>query len=54
MEVRTLHLKFKGTRIALGNSDTGNVEGYATVQNVIEIPFSDIGSMKVNIELLNG
>jgi len=33
-----------GQRIALGNSDNGYVEGYATVQEVIKIPYS--GSVK--------
>lgn len=42
MEVRSLYFKIKRTRIALGNSDTGNVEGYATVTDVIKIPYSQI------------
>ena len=44
MEVRSLHFTVKGTRIALGNSSTGNVEGYATVADVIKIPYLQITS----------
>lgn len=42
MEVRSRRYKFLGQRIALGNSDNGLVEGYATVQEVIKIPYSEI------------
>jgi len=42
MEARSLRLKIVGRRIALGNTDTGKVEGYATVKDVIEIPFLEI------------
>jgi hypothetical protein len=37
MEVIGQYHKVRRLRIALGNSDSGNVEGYATVQDVIEI-----------------
>ena len=49
MEVRSLRLKIRGQRIALGNSDTGRVEGYATVKDLIEIPFSEIAKHRINI-----
>lgn len=42
MEVRSLYLKINHQRIALGNSNTGKVEGYATVADVLEIPFPEI------------
>jgi len=44
MEVRSLYLKIRGMRIALGNSDNGLVEGYATVQDVVKIPFLQINN----------
>jgi hypothetical protein len=37
MEVIGQYYKVRRLRIALGNSDSRNVEGYATVQDVIEI-----------------
>ena len=42
MEVRSQYFKIRGQRIALGNSDTGMVEGYATAENVIKTPYSQI------------
>jgi len=42
MEVQGVYFKIRGQRIALGNSDTGEVEGYATVEDVIKIPYSQI------------
>jgi hypothetical protein len=44
MDVRSQYLKIRGQRIALGNSDTGMVEGYATVEDVIKILYSQIGN----------
>ena len=44
MEVRSMRYKLLCQRIALGNSDNGLVEGYATVQEVIEIRYSEISS----------
>jgi len=41
-EVRSRRLKIKDQRIALGNSDTGRVEGYATGKDLVEFPFSEI------------
>ena len=41
MEVRSRRYPLSG-RIALGNSNNGLVEGYATIQEVIKIPFSEI------------
>jgi len=42
MEVRGQKYKVVGQRIALGNSDTKKVEGYATVEKVIEISYFDV------------
>ena len=41
MEVRSRRYPLSG-RIALGNSNNGLVEGYATVQEVIKFPRSEI------------
>ena len=43
MEVRNRHFKIGGMRIALGNSNTGNIEAYATVADVVEISRREIG-----------
>ena len=42
MEVRSRRYYVLGQKIALGNSGNGLVEGYATVQEIIEIPFERI------------
>ena len=42
MEVRSLNYQVLGQRIALGNSGNGLVEGYATVSEIVKIPFSEI------------
>lgn len=42
MEVESVRYDLLGQRIALGNSDNGLVEGYATVRDVIAFPYSDI------------
>ena len=42
MEVRSIRYDIQGQRIALGNSDNGLVEGYATVKDVIMFPYSEI------------
>ena len=42
MEVRSTYRKLIGQRIALGNSDNGLIEGYATVSNITEIEYSEI------------
>jgi ASCH domain len=42
MEVRSMHYKISGQRIALGNSRSGLVEGYCTIQEIMKIPFSKI------------
>ena len=42
MEVRSIRYDLLGQRIALGNSDNGFVEGYATVKDVITFPYSEI------------
>ena len=42
MEIRSMRYRFLGQRIALGNSNSGLVEGYANVKEVIKIPFSEI------------
>jgi hypothetical protein len=44
MDVRSVHYEVLGQRIALGNSDNGLIEGYATVQEVIKIPYSEISN----------
>jgi hypothetical protein len=42
MEVRSVRFNVLAQRIALGNSGNGLVEGYATVQEIIEIPIHQI------------
>ncbi|MGA3289747.1 MAG: ASCH domain-containing protein [Candidatus Bathyarchaeia archaeon] len=42
MEVRIGRYKVLGQRIALGNSGNGLVEGYATVQEILEIPLAEV------------
>jgi hypothetical protein len=42
MEVRSMRYRVLGQRIALGNSGTGLVEGYGTVQEIVDIPYSKI------------
>lgn len=42
MEVRSRRYKVLGQRIALGNSDTGLVEGYCSIQEIKDIPYSKI------------
>ena len=42
MEVRSRRYDVLGQRIALGNSGNGLVEGYVTVQEIVEIPLAQI------------
>ncbi len=42
MDVRSEHYQVLGQRVALGNSGNGLVEGYATIQEIIQIPFTEI------------
>jgi hypothetical protein len=43
MEVRSIRrLCTIGKEIALGNSDTGLIEGYAEVSEIVTIPYKDI------------
>ena len=43
MEVRSMYFyRFLDQRIALGNSNSGLVEGYATVKAIIPFSFSEI------------
>lgn len=42
MELRSLHRKLTGQVIALGNSDSKLVEGYAYVKEIIKIPQKDV------------
>ena len=42
MEVRCGRFDVLGQRIALGNSGNGLVEGYATVQEIVEMPIAKI------------
>jgi hypothetical protein len=44
MEVRSIRYRVLGQRIALGNSDNGLVEGYATVKEIVKFPFSEISN----------
>ena len=54
MEVRSGRYDVLGQRIALGNSGNGLVEGYATVQEIIEIPLARISKYEMSILRLSG